>query len=262
MPDLYNKLQEIKQVYDKDGVAIIPQVFNQQEVNFMRAAAFMSLTKIDHSKAYSHKVLETKKIGEHEFPALIFWPCLINNYLDTIRKDIRLVTIAKEFLGDDVKQLNNQVYFRIPGDRDSFSWHQDVVFRKPKSRYLDIEEAYLQTIIVIDEIRFDNGAIEFVPGSHKLGDIRLLDDGLQNLRCFDRNRFSERFSGLKSEAYIAKPGDVLIWSLLVVHGSTANNSDRSRMVYMNGFAKADAALDWPDYLINGRVINVDQRLIP
>ncbi|MCC5613936.1 hypothetical protein LC605_02350 [Nostoc sp. CHAB 5836] len=103
----------VKEDYNKNGVAIIPQVFNQEQVNFMRAAAFMSLAKIHENIAYPHKALESKKVGKHQFPTLIFWHFLINKYLNAIRTDTRLLTIVRKFLGDNIKQLNNQVYFRL-----------------------------------------------------------------------------------------------------------------------------------------------------
>ena len=42
---------------------------------------------------------------------------------------------------------------------------------------------------------------------------------------------------------------------MVVHGSEVNRSDKSRMTYMNGFCKSESVLDYPDYLVNGKVVN-------
>lgn len=258
--DLLHKIEEAKEIYERDGITIIPNVFQEEEIQKIRAAAFMSLTKIDQIKkaGYKHNVLETRTVKNQEFPALLFFPTLVSDYLNQIRTDERLITIVQSFLGKEVKQLNNQIYFRLPGDGDSFAWHQDIHFRKPTEDYPEIEGSYLQTLIVVDEITEYNGAVEFIPGTHTEGDLQLIKGLLPDsiLRKFKRNEKT----GIK---YLGKPGDVMIWSVMTIHGSEANQSPSSRMTYMNGFAKANAAKHWPFYLKNGNVIKkIDPTLFP
>ncbi len=150
----------------------------------------------------------------------------------------------------------------MPGDGDSFSWHQDVVFRQPYDEYTNIKDSYLQTIIVVDEITPNNGAIEYIPGSHKLGNLRLVHDDFSNLRHFSREQIRQLFPDLKEKVYLARPGDVMIWSVMIVHGSASNESSNMRMTYMNGFSRADAAVKWPYYLRDGKIQSIDSSLIP
>ena len=63
--------------------------------------------------------------------------------------------------------------------------------------------------------------------------------------------------------YTAKKGDMMIWSVKIVHGSEANASNSSRMTYMNGFCRTRSASSYPDYLVDGEVIpNIDPERIP
>lgn len=233
---------------EKNGYARIKSVFSIDEVNRMRAEAIMALTKIpqdDPSK------LQVREYAGGKWPALLFWPSQISNYLDRIRKDERLSKIVREALGDDIVQLNNQIYYRLPGDGDEFAWHQDITFRTPKEHYDQIETGYLQTIIVIDPMIM-NGGIEFIPGSHRWGDKNLVprDGSEKNLREFVRGEW-------KGEEVLANCGDVLVWSVMVVHGSQKNRSNKSRMTYMNGFAKASSVSSeagFPTYMRNGQVL--------
>jgi ectoine hydroxylase-related dioxygenase (phytanoyl-CoA dioxygenase family) len=251
--DSGEKLRAAKKAFDRDGVAVISSVFTREECDKIRGSALVALTK--SNAAYPHQYIEFRNPC---FPALLFWPSLTHEYLDAIRKDERMANIVRFFLGDDVKQLNNQVYFRLPGDGDEFSWHRDIRFRKPKARYPGIQNAYLQTIIAVDDITVDNGAVEFIRGSH-LGDdwdrADFDDDDTSVGRRFSRNN-------RRGTKYICNSGDVMVWSVMTLHGSERNRSDRMRMTYMNGFAKADAALDWPHYLRGGRVVDIDPSAIP
>src|SRR5690606_31530900 len=114
----------------------------------------------------SPKLQKVRNNGK-EFPGLLFWPSSMSPHLSSVAKDERLSNIVQYFLGPNVRWLNNQIYYRESGDGDEFAWHQDITFRTPANKFSGIETKYLQTIIVVDEITEDNGAVEFIYGSHK-----------------------------------------------------------------------------------------------
>lgn len=162
-----------------------------------------------------------------------------------------MADIARSILGENIVQLNNQIYFRLPGDGDQFGWHQDIAFRVPPDKFNRIETGYLQTAIIIDDMDAENGAIEYVKGSHLWSDLSLVPrDGSENgLRVFDRSKFN-------GEKITAKSGDVLVWSVMIVHGSEPNQSTRSRMYYMNGLAKSECVngIEFPWYMRDGNIV--------
>jgi len=232
-------ISKLKNEYLKKGVIVIPNVFTAEECDEIKRQAY-SIKDEDIKKAgYPHSPSETA----YNKRSLIFFPALANEYVNTIRTDERMVGLVKEFIGDDVRQINNQIYFRESGDEDQFAWHQDIMFREAGSFNGDVENDYFQTIIAIDDITEENGAIEFIEGSHKTMRI----GAPQNLRVFNRG-------DLKGTKYTAKKGDVLIWSVLTVHGSEPNKSNKDRMTYMNGFCRTKATKTYPDYLVNGDII--------
>ena len=241
-------MEKYLEIYKKNGVVIIPNVFTEKECDKIKEESY-SIQDDDIKKAgYPHNPSETSKNKK----SLIFFPSLANDYLNEIRTDNRIAEIVKFFLGDNVKQINNQIYFRESGDLDEFAWHQDIIFREKNNFKSDIDKNYLQTIICVDDIDEDNGAIEFIDGSHINGLINPPD----NLRNFNR-------MGLIGKKYIAKKGDMLLWSSLTIHGSEKNTSTKSRMTYMNGFSTSDSSLMYPNYLIDGNIIKkIDTKLIP
>lgn len=238
-----------KEDFEKFGYVRIPGVFGQQMVHAIRSAAYLAIAP----RLFQDKgALQTVR-NEHgyEFPALLFWPKEVSPVL---RDATDLICgYVKHFLGDNILQLNNQYYFRHAGDNDQFAWHQDITFRTPKEDYDQIETRYLQTAIIVDEMNSENGGIEFIPDSHKWGECTDLiprDDSERGLRKFVQGH-------LAGTTAVAKPGDLLLWSVMVVHGSRPNNSQRSRSYYMNGFAAADAVKvegRFPWYMRNGRLV--------
>jgi ectoine hydroxylase-related dioxygenase (phytanoyl-CoA dioxygenase family) len=234
--------------YREKGIAVIPNVFSEEECNELKRQAYSVKDGDIKAAGYTHSASETI----YNKKSLIFFPALANEYINQLRIDDRMQEIVKEFIGNDVKQINNQIYFREAGDQDQFAWHRDTIFRESNNFTADVETDYLQTIIAVDDIHEDNGAVEFIEGSHHWEDF----PKPRNLRVFDRGN-------LKGAKYTAKKGSVLLWSVMIVHGSDSNFSNADRMTYMNGFCKARATPTYPPYMIDGKVIErIDPRLIP
>lgn len=239
---------ELKDIYAEKGIIVIPDVFTSEECDEIKRQAYAT-TDLDIVRAgYPHAPSEQS----YGSKALIFFPALANEYLNKIRTDERMVKLVREHIGDDVKQINNQVYFREAGTKDQFAWHRDTMFREPQNFKDDVVDDYFQTIIAVDDINIDNGAVEFIEGSHKWEHF----DDPQHLRVFERGE-------LKGTKYTAKKGSVLIWTVTIIHGSEPNASNADRMTYMNGFCRSKSALKYPDYLIGGKVVSkMDPKLIP
>ena len=241
-------MSDYKKEYAEKGVIVIPNLFTADECRAIKDAAYSVTDKQIKDAGYPHAASETI----YNKKSLIFFPALANSYLNDIRISKTMSDLVREFIGDDVRQINNQIYFREKGDLDEFAWHQDTIFREPSIFTDDVEEDYFQTIIAVDDITEDNGAIEFIEGSHKTMKIHKPN----NLRKFERGE-------LKGKKYTATKGSVLIWSVMIVHGSEKNNSNSDRMTYMNGFCRTKAAKSYPHYMINGQVVpNIDPRAIP
>ena len=234
--------------YEEKGVIVIPSVFTSAECDEIKRQAYSvtdeQITEAGYPHAPSEQIYNKK--------SLIFFPALANDYINSIRIDNRMVELAREFIGDDIRQINNQIYFREKGDLDQFAWHQDIMFREGHLFNEEVMDDYFQTIIAVDDITEQNGAIEFIEGSHKTMRI----EPPKNLRRFERGN-------LKGTKYTAKKGDVLIWSVMIVHGSETNNSNSDRMTYMNGFCRTKASAGYPHYLIGGKVVpKIDSTMIP
>lgn len=241
-------LDNLKQQYKEKGVIVIPDVFSEEECREIKHQAYSVKDADIKASGYPHDPSQTA----YNKRSLIFFPSLCNQYLNKIRTDERMVNLVREFIGEDVRQINNQVYFREAGDHDQFAWHQDIMFRETNIFNEDVEDDYFQTIIAVDDINEENGAIEFIEGSHRAP----MMSPPQNLRVFERN-------GLQGTKYTAKKGSVLIWSVMIIHGSEPNQSSQDRMTFMNGFCRAKAANKYPYYLKEGKLIStIDPKLIP
>lgn len=192
--------------------------------------------------------LQTEKVDCIDWPAIMFWPSLINETLNGVRCSERLADIVKLILGTgDIKQLNNQLYYRLPGGEDAFDWHTDLMFRRDVES--TVVEDYVQTVIVVDEWIPNNGAMLFND------DVSL---------CPSKTALRNEPTELGHSSILASSGDVVTWKVTKPHASFKNNSYISRMTYMNGFCRARSAPDsWPYYINDGEIQHtIDKDTIP
>jgi ectoine hydroxylase-related dioxygenase (phytanoyl-CoA dioxygenase family) len=147
-------------------------------------------------------------------------------------KDPRLVSMAAAVLGSRrMHQLINQAHFKRPGDGVEFPWHQDSTHRRYGGHeWVDANGrgSYVQTVVAVDDMTEDNGPLQFVPGSCKLGHIGPVGEGG---RLPD-----ELIDPARVVTVAARAGSVVLFGPYTFHRSGANRSSRPRRSFINGFA--------------------------
>ena len=106
------------------------------------------------------------------------WPAWRNELLARVRLDPRFAALLRPLIGDDLKQIINQMHWKTPGaERVDFAYHQDCRFRRPAEAFRDLAASYVQTGLAIDPHTVQSGAMRVLPGSHLLGDLDLGEEG-------------------------------------------------------------------------------------
>lgn len=163
-------------------------------------------------------------------------------------RDPRLLAIASSILASkQLDHLINQAHYKRPGSAVVFDWHQDIVHRGIKSGgFKDVngKGSYVQIALAIDDATPDNGPLEFIAESNQHG---IYGDDL-----------ASKVDMTKRVAPLLKRGDVVAFGPYTVHGSEANTSDKSRRVFINGFAYPGANLRTFPYPKAGDRLTFDQ----
>ena len=233
------------QDFQRQGVAVVRGVFAAGEVAAM-AKAFDCVH--ERGMAYPASFRDGNVLFRQGRDAnlgrvlrLVQWPSYFEAMLDRVRKDPRILAILAPLIGEDIKQIINQMHWKTPGAAATdFGFHQDIRFRRPREAYRNTLWSFVQTGIAIDPHGPDNGGMTFVPGSHRLGELELPCAGA----IMDTPAMAEdleRF-GLDPTQAISlelEPGDVALWNLYTVHGSHTNRSGIDRRFYVNGYVRAD-----------------------
>lgn len=171
-----------------------------------------------------------------------------------INKDIydlaysdKMISTMKKLLRSEVELFHSKLMMKAAKHGSFTPWHSDWgywrhIFKAPK---------LMNAFLAIDESTIKNGAIRYVPGSHKAY--------VEHMNFEEANSFNIGLPGdinAYPDAHVIEmePGDVTFHDALCIHGSEANHSEDDRI--MNTFAYTAI-----DNIKNGKEKDVyDQRL--
>ena len=117
------------------------------------------------------------------------------------------------------------------------NWHQEVYNIKTFAPGYDNSDwaCFAQIYVPLDPQDLENGGLKIIPGSHKLGQLDHIDfmgPNLGHKRITKRSEIERAYQKCGIINPALNPGDVVIFSHLLLHGSTSNNSpfDRQAVV--------------------------------
>jgi ectoine hydroxylase-related dioxygenase (phytanoyl-CoA dioxygenase family) len=133
---------------------------------------------------------------------------------------------------DEVRLYYDQLFVKEPGTNAPTRWHNDQPYWPVRGRPI------MSFWLALDSVARENGALEFVRGSHRLGKWYQPEPFAPGGSRYERNpdyvdipdidaeREQHEFLGWEME-----PGDVVAFHALTVHGAPANLSSARRRGY-------------------------------
>ncbi len=229
--------------YRDTGYAIVRGVFSVAEVAEIGAAMDQVYAEGQaHGASWRHGNLFYNVMPGPDGPhvPMVQWPSYHNDVLAATRRDPRYRQILEPLIGRDLKQIINQLHWKLPNSAGDFAWHQDSRFRKPAEAYRNLGTSYVQTGLAIDPHNPGTGGMRFIPGSHTQGPVDL-DTTTEVLGQAPQDAALEA-AGLSPDAQVdlvLEPGDVALWNPYLVHASGLNSSTHLRRLYINGYVRAE-----------------------
>lgn len=231
--------------YQENGYAIIRNFFGHEEIEELTTAIELVAKEAErHHTSYRDKNLLYVIQKDPKLEKVLRfcqWPSYSNDILEKYRTDRRYYDLLKPLLGENLKQVINNIIWKTPGSgQTSYGYHQDARFRRPKSAYRDIGNSFVQCALAIDPHTEDNGCLMVIEKSHLLGNLEYITDK----SVFQENISKEVLIELGVDklpliSVTLNPGDLAIWHPYLLHGSPPNYSESDRRTYLNGYLKAE-----------------------
>ena len=206
-----------KQISDfhEDGYLIVPGLFDLEEADILRKAAHADSSFGDN--AYD---LEDGEGGKAQ---LVLWNKAGEDLWGSIARSERIVNSMEQLFDDEVYHYHSKMSIKKPRTGGAWSWHQDYGYWYQNGcLWPDMGSAF----IAVDPNTRENGCLQVLKGSHKMGRIEHGQFGDQT--GADPERTSAAAKVMETVYVELDPGDTLFFHSNTLHRSDQNTSDDPR----------------------------------
>ena len=151
---------------------------------------------------------------------------LVSPSLNQILRSERLLDLVESLMSPDISLYHSKLLPKEAGHGKAIPWHQDYAYWKTEANL----PLMINCQMAIDPMTLENGCLEFIPGSHKWG-LQEHERHEETFGVFLPGRYYQRDEAVAVEM---RPGDVVFFTSLIIHGSAPNTSDKPR--WANTFA--------------------------
>ena len=172
------------------------------------------------------------KDGGHSLELTIINPIFLQ-----LAKDNNILNLIKPLIGPNIQLQHSKSATKTPKKGEgAFAWHQDFAFFPHTNTDL------VAVMVMLDDATPENGCMQMVKGSYKLGLLNHSEEGLFNGRCQEKKLWEDKNNVVN---ITPKRGGISIHHCLTLHGSPDNISGKPRRGLVFQY-RADDAMQLAD----------------
>ena len=204
--------------YRRDGFVILDGLFSEAEVK--RLIEEIEAGSVDGSGHLTNDASVRDAYGRTV--GIAYWLDLADDLWSGLRCCPRLVNNCRTLLGEEISFFHGKVILKERGSGGTWEWHQDYGYYYDQG-FIFLRQA--QVCLALDKATIENGYLQVLRGSHKLGRISHGTVGGGQTGA-DPEQMAE-LEPLFEKVYVElEPGSVLFFHPLLFHGSGPNDTDR------------------------------------
>ena len=204
--------------YHRDGYLIIPEFFNKEEVSRLYNIS------IEDTAISKNSIDLNDQEGKKTKLALWFTPG--NDIYGLLTKSERMINSVNKLMdgSSPVCHFHSKLMQKEPKVGGAWEWHQDYGYWY-KNEFL-FPDQMISVMVAITEATKENGCLQVIKGSHKMGRV---EHGFVGEQTGASQRYVDLALKTMELVYVElKPGDGLFFHSNILHRSAANLSDKSR----------------------------------
>jgi hypothetical protein len=201
--------------YERDGFIIVRKLFTVEEISLLGKTA-----RTDNAMDKSSSSMDD---GEGNAVRLALWNHPGDGIYGMIARCRKLVDRVEDLLDDEAYHYHSKMVLKDAKVGGAWAWHQDYGYWYQNGV---LSPNLCSVMIAVDKATEENGCMQVLKGSHKLGRINHVLSGDQ--AGADMERVEEAKKRLELVHSIMEPGDALFFHSNTLHASAANNSDHPR----------------------------------
>lgn len=214
--------------YNRDGYLIVRNFLSPGEIKKLYDIA------MDDETARKHAFDLNDQSGKKTKLSLWYTPG--NDAYGLLTRSKRMVGAAHQLMDGDtpVCHFHSKLMQKEPKVGGAWEWHQDYGYWY-KNEFL-FPDQMLSIMIAITEANKENGCLQVIKGSHKLGRI---EHGFAGEQVGASQHYVDLALRTMELVYVElKPGDALFFHSNTLHRSEANLSDNSRWSLISVYNRA------------------------
>lgn len=201
--------------YEESGFVLAKGLFDAEEIGLLRRAAKEDRELDQHSFG--------KGDGEGGRVRLSLWNHPGDTLYGMFARSESIVNSAEKLLGGEVYHYHSKMIMKDPKVGGAWTWHQDYGYWYQNGVLFPL---LCSASIAVDAATRENGCLQVIRGSHRLGRIDHVLTGDQAGADMERvNQVLERMELVYVEM---EPGDTLFFDCNLLHRSDQNRSDKPR----------------------------------
>jgi len=201
--------------YEENGFVLARGLFDAEEIGLLRRAAKEDRELDQHSFGRGD--------GEGGTVRLSLWNHPGDTLYGMFARSESIVNSAEKLLGGEVYHYHSKMIMKDPRVGGAWAWHQDYGYWYQNGVLFPL---LCSASIAVDPATRENGCLQVVRGSHRLGRIDHVLTGDQAGADLERvNQILQRMELVYVEM---EPGDTLFFDCNLLHRSDQNRSDKPR----------------------------------
>jgi hypothetical protein len=201
--------------FHRDGYVIVPGMFDAEEMGRLISFAKGDQSLIDGATG--------RRDAAGNVTKLTLWNHPGDDLYGLVSRCRRLVDSAEQLLGEEVYHYHSKMMLKEPQVGGAWEWHQDYGYWYNFGCLLP---NMLSSLIAVDHATRENGCLQVLKGSHRLGRVDHGKTGDQT--GADPEVVEQALKRFDRVHVVAEPGDVLMFHCNLLHRSDANLSDDPR----------------------------------
>ncbi|HLH99587.1 MAG TPA: phytanoyl-CoA dioxygenase family protein [Acidimicrobiales bacterium] len=201
--------------FDRDGFLVRRQFFTADEIGSLIRA-------YEEDEAISGRARAVAD-GQGGHTEIALWNAPGEDVFGAVARSAKLVTAVQALLRDEVYHYHSKVNLKRPHSGGTWVWHQDYGYWYNNGcLYPDMMTVGLP----LSPMDKQNGCLQLIPGSNRMGRIDHLQVGEQT--GADAARVQAILERVQPVAIEAEPGDAVFFHCNTLHTSDPNRSDVPR----------------------------------
>ncbi|MGI0062795.1 MAG: phytanoyl-CoA dioxygenase family protein [Nitrosotalea sp.] len=204
--------------YQNDGYIIVREFLTKDEIIKLSKIAFEDTNIRNHAFELNDKIGKKTRLTEWYFPQ--------NDIYGLLARSKRMVgSVDKLIDGDgEVCHFHSKLMQKEPKVGGAWEWHQDYGYWY-KNEFL-FPDQMISVMIAITDANKENGCLQVIKGSHKMGRV---EHGLSGEQTGASQHYVDLALKTMNLVYVElKAGDALFFHSNLLHRSDANLSTKPR----------------------------------